>query len=266
MSPSAPRPTVISKSVRRAFALLELFRTERRALTAGAIESALGIPQPSALVLARELAELGYLSFDPATREYFPTERVLDLGAWLGKADLPRQRLRRLVDEVARLAGETTTLCTASGAFLEIDHVAVGTQSGSILMRPGRGAPLTRSGSGRAVLSTFDDAEALVRIAAAEASGQAGRIARSEVLRDLRSARRNAFLASTDLMTEGIGAVAFPLPVALAGGHFALVIGAPSPRIRARREELVALTLPLIAQRLPAPRAAGGAAGARRVS
>lgn len=266
MPPSAARPTVISKSVSRAFALLELFRSERRALTAGAIEGALGIPQPSALVLARELAQLGYLSFDPATREYFPTERVLDLGAWLGKADLPRQRLRRLVDELARLAGETTTLCTAGGAFLEIDHVAVGTQSGSILMRPGRAAPLTRSGSGRAVLATFDDAEALARIAAAEASGQAGGIARSDVLRDLRSARRNGFLAITDLMTEGIGAVCFPLPVASAGGHFALVIGAPSPRIRARRDELVALARPLIEQRLPQARAASSSGGARRAS
>ncbi len=136
---------MISKSVSRAFALLELLRREQRPLTASAIEAALGVPQPSALVLARELLGLGYLSLDPATREYAPTARVAELGAWLGDSGLPRQRLRRLVDEIARLTGETATLCTASGHFLEVDYGAPGTLTGSILMRTG-GATQRRAG------------------------------------------------------------------------------------------------------------------------
>ena len=36
-------------------------------------------------------------------------------------------------------------------------------------------------------------------------------------------------------MIDGIGAIAFPLPVAAATGHFAIVVAGPSPRILQRR-------------------------------
>ncbi len=262
--PALPkRSTVISKSVSRAFALLELFRREQRPLTASAIESALGIPQPSALVLAREMVELGYLSFDPATREYSPTARVAELGAWLGASDLPRQRLRRVADELARLTGETTTVCTASGRFLEVDYVAPGTLSGSILMRTGRAASLARSGSGRAVLATFADDEARRFIEEAIAADRQARFVLADVQRDVRAARRNAALVTTDLMIDGIGAIAFPLPAAAATGHFALVVAGPSPRILQRRAEILRDCPPVIARRL-APRATGARTTAAR--
>jgi IclR family transcriptional regulator, KDG regulon repressor len=260
------RSSVISKSVSRAFALLELFRREQRPLTASAIESALGIPQPSALVLARELAELGYLSLDPATREYAPTARVAELGAWLGGSDLPRQRLRRIADDVARLTGETTTVCTASGRFLEVDHVAPGTLSGSILMRTGRAAPLARSGSGRAVLATFADDEARRFIEEAIDEDRKLALDLAEVLRDVRAARRNGALVTTDLMIDGIGAIAFPLPVATATGHFAIVVAGPSPRILQRRSGILRDCPPLIARRLAARPAGARPCVARQAS
>ncbi len=251
MPPAPKRPSVISKSVRRAFALLELFRREQRPLTASAIEAALGIPQPSALVLARELVELGYLALDPSSREYSPTSRVAELGAWLTASAIPRQRLRRLADEIARLTGETTTLCTASGSVLEVDYCAAGTLTGSILFRAGRAAPLARSGSGRAVLATFSDDEARAFIAAGLAAERPAGLDAAAVLRDVRTARRNGALVSTDLMIAGIGAIAFPLPVEAANGHFALVVAAPSPRILERRAEILRDCTPLIARRLP---------------
>jgi IclR family transcriptional regulator, KDG regulon repressor len=236
------RPSVISKSVSRAFALLELFRREQRPLTASAIEAALGIPQPSALVLARELVELGYLALDPATREYSPTARVAE----------PRQRLHRIADDIARLTGETTTVCTASGRYLDVDHFAPGTLTGSILLRTGRAAPLARSGSGRAVLATFADDEARSLIEEAIATDRQAAIDPAAVLRDVRAARRNGALVTTDLMIDGIGAIAFPLPVAVAAGHFAIVVAGPSPRILQRRAEILRDCPPLIARRLEA--------------
>jgi DNA-binding IclR family transcriptional regulator len=256
MPSPAKRSSVISKSVSRAFALLELFRREQRPLTASAIEAALVIPQPSALVLARELVELGYLSLDAATREYAPTARVAELGAWLGGSGLPRQRLRRLADEIARLTGETTTLCTASGHLLDVDYCAPGTLAGSILMRTGRAAPLARSGSGRAVLATFTDDESRALIDEALAGEQQVAIEPAAVLRDVRAARRGGALVSTDLMIDGIGAIAFPLPVEAAAGHFAIVVAAPSPRILQRRAEILRDCPPLIARRLPVRAAA----------
>jgi DNA-binding IclR family transcriptional regulator len=239
--------TVISKSVGRAFALLELFRRERRPLTATEIETALSLPQASALVLARELAALGYLAYDPRGRTYFPSGRLADLAGWLTELDLPMRRLQSLAEEVSRATGETTSVCGRNGHFLQIEHFVPGTLAGSILMHVGRGGPLPCSGAGRAVLATFDDE--------AEVRGILDAVRRREpkhpfepaaALRDIQSARKRGHLATFDLMIPGVAAVAFPLPVAAAGGHFALVVGGPTPRIQSTHERIVRASRPII--------------------
>lgn len=248
--------TVISKSVRRAFALLELFNRERRALTATEIEQALRLPQASALVLAKELAELGYLTVDTDTRTYFPSERLLELTAWLAEADLPVRRLRDLADEVARATSETTSLCARNGRFLQIEHSVPGTLSGSILMPRGRAAPLPCSGTGRAVLATFGDEDVTSVLQEVARRDTQFPFRAEDVWRDLRLARRKGYLTSYDVMIPGIGAVAFPLPREAAGGHFALVVAAPSPRIRESEAKLLRVCRQILQRRfgrVPAP-------------
>jgi DNA-binding IclR family transcriptional regulator len=244
--------TVISKSVGRAFALLELYRHERRPLTASAIEAALELPQASALVLARELTSLGYLNFDPESRSYFPSERLAELTAWLATADLPGRRLRDLVDDVSRATGETTSLCMRNGRHLQIEYFALGSEPGGILMRKGRAAPLPCSGAGRAVLATLPAREAQAVIEEV-ASRDAARypLDAADAAHDVRVARRRGWLATYDLMLPGVGAVAFPLPRDAAGGCFALVVGAPTPRVRANRARIVEAAAAILARRFP---------------
>ncbi len=239
--------TVISKSVSRAFALLELFRREQRPLTATAIESALGLPQASALVLARELAALGYLAYDSRLRTYFPSERLADLASWLMQIDLPVRRLAHLADEIARVTRETTSVCTRNGHFLQIEYFAAGTQAGSILMQLGRGGPLPCSGAGRAVLATLGDDEVRLLIATVQRREPQYSFDAAEALRDAQSARRKRHLTTFDLMIPGVSAVAFPLPPELAHGHFSMVVGGPTPRIRADKDRIIRACRPIIA-------------------
>lgn len=261
--------SVISKSVSRAFALLELFRREQRPLTATAIETTLGLPQASALVLARELAALGYLAYDSRSRTYFPSERLADLTGWLRDLDLPVRRLAGLAEEIAHATGETTSVCGRNGHFLQIEHFVAGSQSGSILMHIGRGGPLPCSGAGRAVLATFDDTEVRATIAVVRRREPRHPFKPDEVMRDVASARRQRNLVSFDLMIPGVAAVAFPLPEKGAGGHFALVVGGPSPRIKATHEKIVKAARPIIARHfgafeMPAVTPLRAVAGARK--
>lgn len=257
--------TVISKSVRRAFALLELFNRERRPLTATEIEQALKLPQASALVLAKELAELGYLTVDTDTRTYFPSERLLELTAWLAEADLPVRRLRDLADEIARATSETTSLCARNGRFLQIEHYVPGTISGSILMPKGRAAPLPCSGAGRAVLATLGDEDVAGVIQEVARRDTQFPFKADDVWRDVRLARRKGYLTSYDLMIPGIGAVAFPLPREAAGGHFALVIAATTPRIRETEAKLLRVCRQILQRRFGrAPAAAPRPPASRR--
>lgn len=243
--------TVISKSVSRAFALFELFGQERRPLSATAIQTALGLPQASALVLARELAALGYLTYDAQARTYFPNERLLNLTNWLGAMDLPVRRLKDLVDEVARATRETASLCSRNGRFLQIDHFCLGNQPGSILMQTGRAAPLPCSGAGRAVLAALSETDASAVIADVRRRDRQYPFDATQAARDVSFARRHGHLVTYDLMIPGIGAVAFPLPPDLAGGCFALVVGAPTPRIRDLQASLVRACHRILAARFP---------------
>jgi DNA-binding IclR family transcriptional regulator len=240
--------TVISKSVSRAFAMLELFRREQRALTATEIETALGLPQASALVLARELAELGYLSFDAKIRTYFPSSRLSDLTGWLHEFNLPVRRLLALADEIARITQETTTLCGRNGHSLQIEYFAPGTRPGSILMHVGPAAPLPSSGAGRALLATLPDEEVQMIMATVRRREPRIKFVDADVLRDVRSARRRQHLVSFNLAIDGVAAVAFPLPAGAAGGNFSLVVGGPTPRIRADHSKIVRACRPVLAR------------------
>lgn len=259
--------TVISKSVGRAFALLELFARERRPLTATDIESALHLPQASALVLARELAELGYLTFDTDSRSYFPSQRLPELTAWLAGANLPVRRLREVADEIARATQETTSICTRNGRYLQIEHFVLGTLPGSVLMHIGRAAPLPCSGAGRAVLATLDDVEVNEIVESVAKRDPQHRFNPESAFSDVKSARKKGYLATFDLMIAGVSAVAFPLPREATGGNFAVVVAAPSPRVKASEGRVVRICREILARRFE--NAAGerpGAARRRRTS
>ena len=242
--------TVISKSVSRAFALLELFRREQRALTATEIETALELPQASALVLARELAELGYLTFDAKVRTYFPSSRLGELTGWLHDFNLPVRRLMALADEIARITQETTTLCGRNGHSLQIEYFAPGIRPGSILMHVGPAAPLPCSGAGRALLATLPDDEIQQIMVTARRREPRLAFIDADVMRDVRSARRKQHLVTFNLAIDGVSAVAFPLPLPAdaAGGSFSLVVGGPTPRIRAEHAKIVRACRPILAR------------------
>ena len=249
-SSMASMSTVISKSVSRSFALLELFRREQRVLTATEIETALKLPQASALVLARELAELGYLTFDAKQRTYFPSTRLADLADWMREFMRPARRLSALADELARLTLETTTLCGRNGHLLQIEYFAPGVRPGSILMQVGPSAPLPCSGAGRAVLATLPDAEVQQIMATARRREPRLKFDDIEVLRDVRAARRRQHLVSFNLAIDGVAAVAFPLPPEATGGSFALVVGGPTPRIRAEHAKIARAGRAVLARHL----------------
>ncbi len=256
--------SVISKSVSRAFAVLELFRRERRALTATEIESGLQIPQASALVLAREMAELGYLTVDSKLRTYFPSAQLANLADWVRDLDLPVRRLAALAEEIARVTRETTSLCGRNGHFLQVEHFAPGTQAGSILMQVGRAAPLPCSGAGRALLATLADVEVTPILDAVRRREPRYPFIAADVLRDVRAARRKQHLVTFDVMIAGVAAVAFPLPVDAAGGYFSLVVGGPTPRIRADQHRIVRACRPVLAEFFRVAGRARAVAGARR--
>ena len=76
------------KSAERTLALFELFSIRESRLTVSEVARELSIPQPSASMLLRNLADLGYLDYDRLARTYGPTIRVLLLSNWISPCNV----------------------------------------------------------------------------------------------------------------------------------------------------------------------------------
>ena len=231
-------PVSVSKSVARAFALLELFREQRRGLTAAEITRQLGIPQPSARALIKNLVALGYLRYEPGQRRYLPSLRVAELGDWLRARPTEAAAFAGLVESVCAATGETASLATLNDTHVEILACCRARHPVALQLETGIGALAWRSTAGRLLLS---------RLAAAERKRAFEKMHRTErrpaarreldrVAAALGRAGQTDWLAGYDLLLEGVGAVclALPGPVPLV-----LTVAGLRERIRARERQIL---------------------------
>jgi DNA-binding IclR family transcriptional regulator len=234
----------ISKSVARAFQVLELFRAHRQPLTAADIGRQLTLPQPSTRALLKTLVSLGYLVYTEKDRTYWPTGRVLALGQWLrGEQRLP-VRLTLALHRIAGLAGETTSLCGLRDGNVEILHVCKAQHPVALQLETGVGVAAWRTAVGRALLATLPDAEVTALLGAwlRQERTPAGRRVLQSLPRELKRARADGFLAGYNLFLKAVGAVCVPLPAArykALPAPLVVAVAGLSERIRPREPALL---------------------------
>ncbi|MEO7385885.1 MAG: helix-turn-helix domain-containing protein [Gammaproteobacteria bacterium] len=237
-------PVSISKSVARAFRVIELFGEERQPLGAAEIGRRLDIPQPSMRALLKTLVSLGYLDYAAAARTYWPSPRVPALGQWLaGEQRLPAG-LTLALDRIAGLTEETTSLSALRDGHVEILYVRKARHPVALQLEPGLGVAAWRTAVGRALLAALPGAEAsrLVTGWLQKERSAAGRRLLQSLARDLPHARVAGFLAAYDLFLPGVGAVCVTLPDGLRGALPAPLVVAVAglrDRIRSREAALV---------------------------
>jgi DNA-binding IclR family transcriptional regulator len=148
----------ISRSVGRAFAILEAFRETRRPATATDISRRLNAPHSSVVAVLYNLCDLGYLRQDEEQSLFFPTTKLLDVAAWL-RPGLRENggRLGQLVDQVAADTGHTTVLSSRLSLFVKTVVARQGRHS--VASGPSRsiGAALMHSVPGLVILSQMED-------------------------------------------------------------------------------------------------------------
>lgn len=233
----------ISKSVARAFALLELFRTERRAMTAAEIQRALGAPQPSIRALLKNLTDLGYLHFTATDRTYIPSVRVPALGDWIRRGGSAAVALTQAVDAIARGAEETTSLSTLRGRNLEVLYVRKADHAVAVQLEPGVGAPLWRSAVGRLLLARCPPqlrSELFAETLATERDGGLRRQimgARTAVERLVRVDACTGY----DILIEGVGAICVAASTDAAGQPLVVAVAGVSQRLKSREREILKL-------------------------
>jgi IclR family transcriptional regulator, pca regulon regulatory protein len=110
------RDPLFNRSVAKAFAVLECFGGERRALSLAELAAGVGMTTSSAQRCVHTLVRLGYLRRDTAMRRWVLTPRALSLsGAYLTGHTLLEQATTHLID-LNQASGESVSLSEPDAA------------------------------------------------------------------------------------------------------------------------------------------------------
>ena len=227
------------KSARRVIEIMEYFDRIRRPLSLKEICDHLSYPVSSGATLLKSLVLLGYLEYDRRSRTYLPTMRIAVLGSWVPATLFGEIDVLPMMEGLRNRTGETVILGTQSDLFAQYVHVVHSTEPLHYTPSPGIVRPLARSGVGQLLLSAQadDDIDLLVRRINISEDGE--RIALAEVMKDISAIRRQGYVYTRNLVTDGVGLVAVLLPVAPFGRRFAIGLGGPVARLDARLDEHV---------------------------
>jgi DNA-binding IclR family transcriptional regulator len=157
--PSQDRDPLFNQSVEKAFAILEAFGGERRALNLSEVAAAVGMTKSSAQRCTHTLERLGYLRRDLHVRRWVLTPRALGIGhAYLAAHPLIEQASTHLID-LNQACGESVSLSEP----YETDMVFIARFPSHkrflIHMPVGRRLPIFCTAAGRAWLSGLPVAE-----------------------------------------------------------------------------------------------------------
>ena len=147
----------ISRSVGRAFEVMEVFRRTRRPATATEIRQEMACPHSSVVAVLHNLVDLGYLSYNGPSHLYFPTGKLSALGTWVQPALKGSGRLRSIADAIAQETGHSTAITCRSNIFVNIIYAKRGHHAQAEQLTTCIGVPLARSIPGIAILSQMTD-------------------------------------------------------------------------------------------------------------
>jgi IclR family pca regulon transcriptional regulator len=223
---------LFNQSVEKAFAILEVFGGERRALNLGEVAAAAGMTKSSAQRCTHTLERLGYLRRDVRVKRWVLTPRALSMAhAYLASHLLIEQATTHLID-LNQASGESVSLSEPD----ETDMVFIARFPSHrrffIHMPIGRRLPMFCTASGRAYLSALPTTEVqkiLRRSSIRQFTPQTLTLP-GEILERIKSAREAGYAWSDQECYRGDVTIAAPvfgddgLPVA------AVNISAPTSR------------------------------------
>lgn len=237
------------KSAVRVLEVLDFFRQQRRPAALKDIAERLGYPPSSATVLLKNLTDLGYLSYDRSTREYFPTLKVASLGDWISHALFGHGEIFELMQEVHQVSGETVSISLQNDIYTQYIRVIQSTYPLRFHTEEGSQRPLTQSATGWLVLSTHSDAmvERLVRRANIATPRSQDRQPLALMQERVAQARREGVLYAENIPLTGGATVAVLLPVQAQGKAVVLGMGGTIERIRPNKNKYIKLLRELAA-------------------
>ncbi len=229
------------KSARRVLEILELFSQGVRAATVMDVANALAYPQSSTTALLSTLTSLGYLRFDPATRTYSPTLRVMLLGSWLQDELFGQGSLVAAMEQLRQRTRQTIMIGLRQGIHVRFIFSLKGLEAEGIYYPVGVLRPICRSAVGKMLLAELPDAEVLrvARHANAEEAPE-NRVATRELLAEIAQVRERGWAMTVDYPLPNRATLAVSLPEMSGQPRMAITVGARKSKMAARHAQFLA--------------------------
>jgi DNA-binding IclR family transcriptional regulator len=235
-------PNGLTKSARRVFDILELFRERQCPLRLKDVVDALGMPTSSAAALLKTMAQMNYLSFESSSRAYLPTLRLSQLGGWLTPANYEGGPIQEAMQRIGRKLGETILLGTATDIHVEIVDILRARQPLQYFTHVGTRVLLVHSGLGWPLLSELRDEEIarIYRRTVRQKKIESGLSSLNRLRSGIEQVRRDGYCLSRGMVTRGVGVVGMLVPTPAKHRRLAIGIAGPQERIEKNLTKILA--------------------------
>jgi IclR family transcriptional regulator, KDG regulon repressor len=235
-------PDGLTKSARRVFDILELFRARQCPLRLKDVVDSLGMPTSSAAALLKTMAQMNYLSFERSSRAHLPTLRLSQLGSWVTAADYEGGPIQEAVRRIGRKLGETILLGTATDIYVEIVDILRARQPLQYYTTIGTRVLLVHSGLGWPLLSELTDEEVgrMFRRTVRMKKIERGVSTLSRLKGGIAQVRRDGYCLSRGMVTRGVGVVGMVLPTPPDHRRLAIGVAGPQERIEKNLTRILA--------------------------
>jgi IclR family transcriptional regulator, KDG regulon repressor len=232
----------LTKSARRVFDILELFRERQCPLRLKDVVDSLAMPTSSAAALLKTMAQMNYLSFESASRAYLPTPRLSQLGSWVTAESYESGPVQEAVRRIGRKIGETILLGTVTDIYVEIVDILRAKQPLQYYTSVGTRVLLVHSGVGWPLLSGESD-EAIARIYRRTVKLkkiERGLSSLNRLKAGIDSVRRDGYCLSRGMVTKGVGVVGMVVPTPPDHRRLAIGVAGPMERIEKNLARILA--------------------------
>src|SRR5665213_3097150 len=232
----------LTKSARRVFDILELFRERQCPLRLKDVTDSLVMPTSSAAALLKTMTQMNYLSFESTSRAYLPTLRLSQLGSWVTSANYESGPIQEAVRRIGRKVGETILLGTVTDIYVEIVDILRARHPLQYYTRVGTRVLLVHSGVGWPLLSELTDAEVarIYRRTTRLKKTERGVSSLVRLNAGVAQVRRDGYCLSRGMVTRGVGVVGMMLQTPPHHRRLAIGVAGPQERIEKNLTRILA--------------------------
>jgi len=226
------------KTAERTLDLLEAFARIKEPLSLSELARQLGCPVSSCHGLIRTMKGRGYLYLLQHRRRYYPTRRLLEIGAEIAAHDPLVERLVPTLEALRARTEETVIVGHRQDDEIVYLHVLEGPQHIRYAASPGDRKPLHSSALGKAFLGVLDDPAlaALLEGLPLRRITPATITQPDELMADVQRSRRRGYFVTRGENVPDVSAVA--RTVVVESETLGVCVAGPTHRMKPRVAEL----------------------------